>query len=546
MPWTLYRYILKELLKLLVISTAVLVLVIGFAATVKPLMDGMLGPMGMLKLLFYTIPTVLGFALPFSAAFASTMVLSRMTTDNEVQACRAVGLSYGTILLPVVFLGLSLTLGLYYMSNWVVPSFYRAAEGMIQKNLVQMMLTQVQKHEPVEIPGTRMVVYANDAYEVKPAFNPNWEHQPDRLIVFEGVAAGRIVDGELRNEATAEKAEVLLYRIEGETWIQMRLTNVLAVDQGHLVQAASAPMAPIRVPNPMKDRARFLSWPDLRKIMRKPEEFDEIAELKETLAQTMARENLAGQIQAKLLAGESVTINGVSDNETYVITSPKAQRHGQSLLLGATTKQLVKIEQFERGLIRSTFESQQAKLSIDFGEVEPLLKLSMTNVTVSNVRQRGPASTQKVVERNDLRWPVTVMSDMRQHTAMDLLAASGEHYRDSTLVMDARGELSQEIDKLWRKLISQVHERAASAVACLLVLLMGAVLSIKLHDRMPLVVYFWTFLLAFVAVVVINSGDNLADSNSSRGLWMALTVIWMGNVLLVTALGLNYWKLSRT
>jgi len=83
-------------------------------------------------------------------------------------------------------------------------------------------------------------------------------------------------------------------------------------------------------------------------------------------------------------------------------------------------------------------------------------------------------------------------------------------------------------------------------VACLLVLLMGAVLSIKLRDRMPLVVYFWTFLLAFVAVVVINSGDNLADSNSSRGLWMALTVIWLGNVMLVTALGLNYWKLSRT
>lgn len=546
MPWTLYRYILKELLKLLVISTAVLVLVIGFAATVKPLMDGMLGPLGMVKLLFYTIPTVLGFALPFSAAFASVMVLSRMASDNEVQACRAVGLSYGTILLPVIFLGLSLTLGLYYMSNWVVPSFYRSAEGMIQKNLVQMMLTQVQKHEPVEIPSTRMVVFANNAYEVTPEYNKEWEHQPDRLIVFEGVAAGRITDGELRNEATAEKAEVLLYRIEGETWIQMRLTNVLAVDQGHLVQAASAPMAPIRVPNPMKDRARFLSWPDLRKIMRKPEEFDEIAELKDELAKMMARENLAVQIQSNLLQGQAVTINGVSGGETYVITSPRVELRGQSLLLGATARQPVKIEQFERGLIRSTFESQQAKLSIDFGESEPTLKLSMTNVTVSNVRQRGPVSKQRLVERNDLRWPAPVMEELRKHTAMDLLAVSDEHYKNSIPVMKARKELSKEIDTLWRKLISQVHQRAASAASCLLVLMLGAVLSIKLRDRMPLVVYFWTFLLAFVAVVVINSGDKLADSNSSRGLWMALTVIWMGNVILASALGLNYWKLSRT
>ena len=63
---------------------------------------------------------------------------------------------------------------------------------------------------------------------------------------------------------------------------------------------------------------------------------------------------------------------------------------------------------------------------------------------------------------------------------------------------------------------------------------------------MPLVVYFWSFLLAFIAVVIINSGDNLVDTNSKHSLLLALSVIWTGNVILLVALGLNYWKLSRT
>lgn len=546
MPWTLYRYILKELLKLLVISTAVLVLVIGFAATVKPLMDNLLGPVGMVKLLLYTIPTVLGYALPFSAAFASTMVLYRMAADNEIQACRAVGLSYGTILVPVVFLGLILTLTLYYMSNWVVPQFYRSAEGMIQKNLVQMILTQVQKREPVEIPGTRMVVYANHAYEVEPTHNPAWKHQPDRLLVFEGVAAGRIVDRELRNEATAERAEVLLYRVEGETWIQMRLTNVLAVDQGHLVQAASAPMTPIRVPNPLKDRIRFLSWPELRQMMRNPDQFDDVSEPKQALVQIMAREGLLRQVESMLAAGQAVTLIGAGEQETYTLQAARSQRQGHSLILLGDGQRPVRVEQFERGLVRSRFESPQVRLSIDEGDAEPSLKLTMHQVVVANLREQSVSSTQRTVERSALRWPQPVTSELASRTSTDLLSISAEHYARSNEVMDARKELSLEMRTLRRSLVAQVHERAASAVSCLLVLLMGAVLSIKLRDRMPLVIYFWVFLMALIAVVITNSGEKLAQSGSSNAMGMALLVIWLGNVILAVTLGLNFWKLSRT
>src|SRR5688572_29498054 len=111
MPWTIYRYILRDLVKLLLLRTTVPAVVIGFAAAIKPLSDGMLGAEGLIKFVLYSIPTMIGVAIPFSAAFASTLIFCRLTADNEILACRASGMSYLTILLPVLFLGLALTGG---------------------------------------------------------------------------------------------------------------------------------------------------------------------------------------------------------------------------------------------------------------------------------------------------------------------------------------------------------------------------------------------------------------------------------------------------
>src|SRR4051794_40448386 len=115
MPWTLYRYILRELLRVLALSGTVLVVLVGFAVAIKPLSDGMLGPWSLVKFVAFTIPTVVGFVLPFAAAFSGTMVFSRMAADNEIIACRASGMSYPTMMLPVFALGLVLTLSLFFL-----------------------------------------------------------------------------------------------------------------------------------------------------------------------------------------------------------------------------------------------------------------------------------------------------------------------------------------------------------------------------------------------------------------------------------------------
>ncbi len=91
MPRLLFRYFLRELLRVFGISAAVLVLVIAFGAAIKPLAaDDLFGPLQTAKFILLAIVPMLQFALPFAAGFAATLVLHRMTGDNEILAA-AVG-----------------------------------------------------------------------------------------------------------------------------------------------------------------------------------------------------------------------------------------------------------------------------------------------------------------------------------------------------------------------------------------------------------------------------------------------------------------------
>src|SRR5436189_4191181 len=111
MPWLLYRYILRDLLRVVGLTASVLVTVIAFGATIKPLAnDTLLDAAQTAKYMGLAIVPMLQFALPFAAGFAATITLHRMTNDNEILAMSASGISYRRIMVPLIGLGVALTL----------------------------------------------------------------------------------------------------------------------------------------------------------------------------------------------------------------------------------------------------------------------------------------------------------------------------------------------------------------------------------------------------------------------------------------------------
>lgn len=546
MPWTLFRYILRELIKLMALSVAVLVTMISFAAAIKPLSDGLLGAGAMLKFVGYSAPTMLGFALPFAGAFASTLVFIRMAADNEVLACSASGLSYAKILAPIAALGLVLTMGLFYLSNFVVPGFYRAAAETLENDLMSVMVTQLNQNRPfTEFPG--YVLYADSAVQL-PA--PP-ETGAAKYIRLEGVAVGELDElDRVRADSTAKTANILLFQDDKGSRITMKLLEVMRLqpDVGQLVYTESLPYGPHPIPSLFGDDTKFLSWPQLRELDREPELFGDVREAKGELAREVAVAEMRTSIRERLKAERGVSgVVLTGSRLDYLIVSPSVRTVNGVLILKAKKGRPVTIE-YPAGAPERRMEASSGRIEIRPGKsgVQPTASIELREVRVFKIPGSEPMTEKLADTLPPMLWPVDVIDkDIEDKPLEVLLATVGRHLGKSGNVDSAQKGLDYNLQKLGRKIISQLHERAASAVTCLMLLVFGSVLAMHLKGQLPLVVFFWSFMLAIVSIIIIHTGQNLAASPDRASVPMGLAVLWSGNVGMALAIFVVYRRLAR-
>ncbi len=148
----------------------------------------------------------------------------------------------------------------------------------------------------------------------------------------------------------------------------------------------------------------------------------------------------------------------------------------------------------------------------------------------------------------DLGWPSPIFEAERAEMTLPALEslATSPTYADVTGVLRARATLSAELFELARRISFQHHRRAAAAVACTLLLLLGAILSILLRNQMPLVVFFWSFLLAITTIILINAGENVARGEAAGfGFVLGQAVTWSGIGVLSAVCGWAYRRVVR-
>jgi lipopolysaccharide export LptBFGC system permease protein LptF len=556
MPWTLYRYILGELLKLLVLTTAVLVVVMSFGAAIQPMSDGKLSPGLLVKFVVFTMPTVLGFALPFAGAFASTLVFIRLANENEILACSASGISYLRILAPVLALGLVLTGGMLYLSNTVVPNFFRLAERTAESDVITLMVSELNTRNHVEFDDQDLVIYADRATQFPPQPIEGSALPMTQLIQLEGVAVGE-TDGEerIRQDTTARAATLMVFG-DGQSedaWVRLNLENVVRYDPGTggYSRVDSLRSRPIRIPSPLNDNPKFLSAGDLDAYQREPERHDGVREEIRQLASAMATESLR---QAFNAVKDRAVLHGALPGDRYVVSAPTLAEEGEFLRLSAEGDRPVRIDFYADGRVSGnparTYEASTALVRVRTNALspEPTIEINLRDVTILGDPSDpgGVAVGNRGITFRQLTWPRFLPEDLEDRRAGELLAeAAAPAYAASDAVASAGNRLRGVVAELRSEIVAQRHERAASAVSCSLLLLLGAVLSIRLKGQAALLVYFWSFILAIVTLIIINSGVNIVGGTPAS-LTVGMTVLWSGNLLLLLVLVFSYWRMSRT
>ncbi|MFN7022309.1 MAG: hypothetical protein ACK4WH_13405, partial [Phycisphaerales bacterium] len=85
------------------------------------------------------------------------------------------------------------------------------------------------------------------------------------------------------------------------------------------------------------------------------------------------------------------------------------------------------------------------------------------------------------------------------------------------------------VDDLMREVLSKQQERLAMSAACLVMVLIGATMALRLRDSLPLAVYMWAFFPALATVICISAGQRMTHGSGLVG----LPLLWAG----VAALG---------
>ena len=544
MPSILLRHIVADLVRILLLTASVLVAVIAFGAAIRPIMQNLLGAEDLLPFVTQASVPMLQFALPFSGAFAATIVYSRLAADNEVLAMSAAGLSYRRVLMPAVVLGAVLFLVMAVLVDAAVPRFWTSMQRLLTRDVTRLFVAAVDRREALVIGNTQL--YADDAI-VTPFEDAEKTGGPITRLTLAGVAAVELGDdGRPTTEFTAEFATVDVYRDNDSAYLKLLLRNATAYDsqEGALVFVPQAEPEAIDLGKGIRLKPKDLDFRGLMRVWSDIERYHGVAEPRARAAAALAALDSWRAIVDRLASDGAVRMVDAAGRRTYEIRNARVD--GEKLLPRAgETFELVEID---RGSAARRASVREAALRRDtrLRTGDPTFEL-VTNIKDIAGADSGTAS----------RWPprvtglrpsALVAKDRSQATVAELSAesqaATGDAVQGDVLgpakagVAKAARDMSEAVRLVRADIVARIVQRINQSLCAPLLLILGAILAIRLRGANPLHVYMFAFVPAIANILLISGGEQmLRDGTSVLGILVA-----SGGNLLVIALIADSWR----
>lgn len=567
-PWTLWRSITADFWRLLLLSATVLVTVIAFGAAIKPISDGLLSAGDLLRFIFYAIPPMLVYALPFAAGFAATIVYHRLAVDHEATAAYAGGISHRALVAPALASGLVLAVGMCLLNELLIPRFLYRMQTLITRDLASWVVQEINQGRSVNAGG--MILIADSATRLRPEPGSG---ATDIIHLKRFAAIDLDRRAEPVTEVTSANGWIWLFpwaddsgtpdadgrTLPGErpqSRVFLRLENALGVREGGgLAAARDVVDLSWTVTNPFRDNPKFLNWRDLRDLPKHPERMSWLDIRRKDLAFCLAERRALTEIADALRTGGAATF---FDEQNRVVTLSAAGLTPEPTNPDAPHTISFTIVPLPSGQVRVTSEdpSGGAALSASAREGARLvsslgtdrfnrafdMRLDLRAVTVSE--PGGRASTQRPTYAfGGLRPSGSALQETLALSNADLIALGRQQTNPppDAKTLYALDDLTRRTRRLENQVLSKIHDRFAVAASTLVITITGALAALAMSTRLPLTVYMFTFLPAVVAMVTISGGQQTTVNFGAPG----LALLWGGVAGLLVYAGLLWRNLIR-
>lgn len=537
--------LLGDLLRLVALTTSILVVVIAFAAAVGPLTKGRLDPALTLKFLGLALVPMLQFALPFASGFAATLVFHRFATENEALAAHVGGISHRGLLAPALAMGLTLAVLLGGLSQAAIPWFYKQMQKLVATDIARLVLSTIEAGQSVRLPGKFGFILHADGAEIR---DPTPYGAVDHLAL-RGVLAVK-TDGEqgIEWEASSRMAGVWVFDdhagLPGGI-VRVRLLDGTMVRRGEAAATSSIiDLKPILLAGAFKDSPKFYSALALERLRDNPDPIPSVnyyrralASSLETLRITDALRSAAqhdGRIRLLDADGASVSIATTGLKPDGARWQLEPARAGRPIELSwRLASDRARLQSAERAYLVPDDPAVS-------GSARPTLRLELESVSTQDPTGDSSAATVRSRQTfSALSIPGDATESLLNTPSAALLARAVDSGDDQ--VRQAATNLESAIASIRREITSRHHERAALSVSCLVMVLTGAIVALRLREARPLLVYLWSFFPSLLAIITITGGQGVMHREGLGG----AALLWGGVAVLMGFAALEYARLRR-
>ena len=545
MPWILWRHMLVQLLKTGLLTTVILVAVAAFGATIKPLADDTLLTAGQtLKYLLLVMVPMLQFALPFAAGFAATLVLHQMTSDNEIQAMAAGGLSYRRILAPLGAVAIAIFVLMLVLSQLVIPRFWDMMKATVSADVMQIFQASIDRGQSFELGDMQITA---DSMRVDPDPGPGVD---SRLQLLRVTAARTDRDGQIVNDFTASRARIDVVRDPGVIVLSIAMANPMTYSAatGEWVRAEGWVEGSYEVPTNFSDDPDAMTLGELKLTRKEPRRFDSVDDSATRLAEVLAEFASEEVIDQRLRDGGQVTFHDGALGDQFGAAAGLGGMYvvEANRLIGGTLRgggaPIVVTRHDERGP-RWRAEARTVEIVWPDRNVEGAITgitLELNDLTIADLRSEGP-----VTPRTSLAIPGLSLDGAVAPAIPDSIAslkAEAVRYADGhPRVAGALARLDLEMQRVDRSLRGKLMERYAFSVTAPLIFLLGGLMSVWRRESLPLNVYLLAFFPSLIALVMIPGGRQMIKDGRA----FSDLVMWSGAILLTGIIVYVILKLRR-
>ena len=174
-PWTLQRYIFREMGKTFLLAAIALTGVLGLGGGVMEMIElGEVTPGQLVRLLGLVLPVAAALTLPIAALFSAAATYGRLSADNEFVACRSSGINLHILFLPSLALSLASAVVTFCFINFLIPGMVRSLNEFVSADLGALIQQRLNRPRGITL-GGRYRIYADDSVIDR--------NEPDRVLL---------------------------------------------------------------------------------------------------------------------------------------------------------------------------------------------------------------------------------------------------------------------------------------------------------------------------------------------------------------------------